>query len=430
MAAGTGHVEILPGQRVAVQRPCFLEDELRTLGKLVRDYGAYALTTEGAVLKPGMGMGEGIPSTSAEAVAQEGGSFVRHRVPNNDGTELIFPPRVDISILSDELRAKYGDIYGRPALAEVEQPTFRGLYTVIDKHGSVRKAEGDASEDLVARAQEVQTRRFTPIAQELFGTPVVVPKMLFANVLLPGQEISMHTDVPEFRGIHPRTCPNWLQCVMHGSGLFARWRILQAAALTYYQDMAEGSLAIYCGPNGEGTVVPASRGLAVLVEAETCPHHSDVFPPKRRRARLPTWPRGVRLRYVTDQTAWLAIAPDGAELVRFAPDEVRVTTQMKLHCFKDRAEERAYLDHTDDLRVQDAIEMLTEDLRRRGWFEGAAPPRSDLAVMMVKEYIRWPTPEVVAACWSSRPDSVFARAATGLPRAALSESAAARPAKL
>lgn len=404
--------QILPGRRAATIHGDLSEEEMATMDQLVKDYGSYRLSNEGQVLKPGMGIGEGIPVGSAEVADSRSG--VRGRVLNNDGTELIFPSRVDLSMLRAQLVEEHGSVYGRTV---PDEPTvaFRGLYTVIDRHGATRKAEGDASEALVMRVQELQARRFAPVARELFGTPVVVSKMLFANMVLPGQEIDMHHDVPEFRGIHPRTCPNWLQVVMHSSGLFQHWRILQAAALTYFQDMEEGSLAIYCGPQGEGTVVPARRGLGVVVEAETCPHHSDIFNPTPGRRPVPKWPKGVRLQYVQDAGDWTVTAASGEVLERFSRREVRVSTQMKLHCFRDEAEYQVYLDHTDDLSVEMALETLTDDLRRRGRFSGSAPPRADLAVMMVREYVRWPTPEAVAKCWAARPCSVFARALTGDP---------------
>lgn len=414
---------VLSGNHVATISGDVQEDDLALMDRLVREYGAYRLTTEGQVLRPGVGIGEGIPVGSTEMGPSSGASFIRDRILNNGGTELIFPPRVDLSVKADSLMQEHGSIYGRPGVGDTNA-TFRGLYTVIDRHGAVRKAEGQASEDLVMRVHELQARRFGPVARKLFGAKIVVAKMLFANVLLPGQEISMHHDVPEFRGIHPRTCPSWLQVAMHGSGLFERWRILQAAGLTYYRDTEEGSLAVYCGPDGEGTVIQARRGLGVVVEAETCPHHSDTFEPTPGRPPLARWPAGVRLQYCAATGDWAATSAEGAVLERFQDREVRVSTQLKLHCFRDEDEYRAYTEHSDDLHVETAIGMLTEDLRRRGCFAGPVPCRGDLAVMMIKEYVRWPTPAVVAKCWSGRPNSVFARALAGGPGKALADGQA------
>eukprot|EP00931_Biecheleriopsis_adriatica_P088799 TRINITY_DN63033_c0_g1_i1.p1 TRINITY_DN63033_c0_g1~~TRINITY_DN63033_c0_g1_i1.p1 ORF type:complete len:438 (+),score=86.22 TRINITY_DN63033_c0_g1_i1:95-1315(+) len=385
------------------------EEDVATMEQLIHEYGAYRLLTEGEVLRPGVGIGEGFPVTKAA-----GETSIKHRVLNNAGTELIFAPRVDISLKAEELMQEHGHIYGRSELAEDSRPTFRGLFAVVDRRGVMRKAEGDACVDLFDRVLKIQTDRFVPAASELFGAARVVPKMLFANLLLPGQEISMHHDVPEFRGIHPKTCPNWLQCVMHGSGLFERWRIRQCACLTYFQDMDAGSLAIYgAGAAAEsGTVVAARRGLGVICEAETHPHHSDMWWPKSRRPgrlRPSSWPEKVRLRYIKGEEHWVVSGADGRELDRYLRSEVRVSTQMKLHCFKDAEEERRYLEHSDDLSVERVMELLTEDLRRRGRFD-EEPPRSELAVMMVREYIHWPSPSAVAKCWASQPSSVFAQA--------------------
>ena len=57
------------------------------------------------------------------------------------------------------------------------------------------------------------------------GKPIVVPNIVYANVVLPGQELSVHTDVPEFRGANRKHEPEWLLVVMHLSGLFEPWRM-------------------------------------------------------------------------------------------------------------------------------------------------------------------------------------------------------------
>ena len=46
------------------------------------------------------------------------------------------------------------------------------------------------------------------------------PNIVYANLLLPGQELAVHTDVPEFRGANRKRYPQWLIVVMLHSGLF------------------------------------------------------------------------------------------------------------------------------------------------------------------------------------------------------------------
>ena len=57
-------------------------------------------------------------------------------------------------------------------------------------------------------------------ARQLYDRPVIEPAIAYANLLLPGQELAVHTDVPEFRGANRKLFPQWLMVVMHHSGLF------------------------------------------------------------------------------------------------------------------------------------------------------------------------------------------------------------------
>ena len=46
---------------------------------------------------------------------------------------------------------------------------------------------------------------FVEAARALHGRDVIVPAIVYANLLLPGQELAVHTDVPEFRGRQPHS---------------------------------------------------------------------------------------------------------------------------------------------------------------------------------------------------------------------------------
>jgi hypothetical protein len=43
--------------------------------------------------------------------------------------------------------------------------------------------------------------------------------------MVPGQELALHTDVPEFRGANRKLHPQWLLVAMRHSGLFEDWRM-------------------------------------------------------------------------------------------------------------------------------------------------------------------------------------------------------------
>ena len=68
---------------------------------------------------------------------------------------------------------------------------------------------------------------------------------MYANLLVPGQELAVHTDVPEFRGVNRKKHPQWLIVVMHHSGLFEEWRMPIATGVSWFHDCAGGEFAFY-----------------------------------------------------------------------------------------------------------------------------------------------------------------------------------------
>src|SRR5207244_6920516 len=82
-------------------------------------------------------------------------------------------------------------------------------------------------------------------ARRLHGREVVVPAIAYANLLLPGQELAVHTDVPEFRGADRRRYPQWLMVVMLHSGLFDGWRMPIATGISYIGDAKGGALSFW-----------------------------------------------------------------------------------------------------------------------------------------------------------------------------------------
>ena len=75
---------------------------------------------------------------------------------------------------------------------------------------------------------------------EEHGRPVVEPQIAYANLMVPGQELAVHTDVPEFRGVSRKTHPQWLCVAMHHSGLFDDWRMPIATGVAWFHDCDGG----------------------------------------------------------------------------------------------------------------------------------------------------------------------------------------------
>ena len=71
-------------------------------------------------------------------------------------------------------------------------------------------------------------------------------------------------------------------------------------------------------------------------------------------------------------------------------DELRFSVSWKAYCFRDEAERDAWRDHTDDLTVEAVVDRLVDDLRDRGRVDGDIERNSDLGLLMIDEYVRFP----------------------------------------
>ena len=118
--------------------------------------------------------------------------------------------------------------------------------------------------------------------------PVIEPQIAYANLMVPGQELAVHTDVPEFRGVSRKTVPQWLLVVMHHSELFDAWRLHIATGIAWFSDLAGGALAFWPeGPDGPLVRHPIRTNTALVLDTDSVFHGVDrVAPVAGRRDAL------------------------------------------------------------------------------------------------------------------------------------------------
>lgn len=225
-------------------------------------------------------------------------------------------------------------------------------------------------------------------ARDLHGRPIVVPAIVYANILLPGQELAVHTDVPEFRGANRRVVPQWLLVVMRHAQLFEGWRMPIATAIAYFGDAEGGELAYYPdGPDGEAAVYPPRHNTAVLLDTDTVFHGVDrVAGDDAPLARLTP---GMRLRPDGDDH-WTLLDPADVAVATYGTSDLRYSVSWKAYCFADDAERQAWVDHSDDLSLDHILATLEADLRSRGRLDGPRPPAADFGKLLIDTYIRFP----------------------------------------
>jgi len=230
---------------------------------------------------------------------------------------------------------------------------------------------------------------FAEAARKLFDRPIVQPAIVYANFLIPGQELAIHTDVPEFRGINRKRDPQWLIVAMHHSRLFDRWRMPIATGVSWFGNPEGGEFAYYpSGPSGPPIAIPAKHNTAIVLDTDSVFHGVDRV--AETRVKLPELEPGMKLRF-EGQDRW-RVGFDGEPVAHYTWSDLRFSISWKAYCFADEAEQQRVERHSDDLTRARALEMLTADLRERGRIADAVPDDTELALTIIDEYIKFPPP--------------------------------------
>ena len=233
---------------------------------------------------------------------------------------------------------------------------------------------------------------FVEAARAIHDRPVVAPAIVYANLLVAGQELAVHTDVPEFRGANRKKYPQWLMVVMHHSGLFEQWRMPIVTAVSWFNDCRGGEFVFYPqGAGGAAVALPAKRNTAIILDTDTIFHGVDPVAPGEPVAPLKP---GMRLAF--DGGGRWSIRSGSEVVARYDWETIRFSVSWKAYCFTDEAERRAWSEHSDDLELEPIVDRRVADLRERGRLTGERPAPTDLALMMIDEYVKFPAADAAA----------------------------------
>lgn len=230
---------------------------------------------------------------------------------------------------------------------------------------------------------------FIEAAQAIHGRPIVEPAIVFANLMVPGQELATHTDVPEFRGCNRKVMPQWLLVVMHHSGLFEPWRMPIATGVAWFHDCAGGEFAYYPnGAHGAPVAHPVRFNTALVFDADSVFHGVDRIASNGDEI-APLKP-GMHLLHDGGER-WKVLAEDGATVIaHYDWRELRFSVSWKAYCFADEAERDAWRAGGDDLSLDVVVDRLVDDLRDRGLVGDVVPGNPDLALLLIDTYITFP----------------------------------------
>jgi hypothetical protein len=228
---------------------------------------------------------------------------------------------------------------------------------------------------------------FIEAARKTFDRPIVEPAIVYANVLVPGQELAVHTDVPEFRGVNRTRDPQWLIVAMHHSGLFDRWRMPIATGVSWFGDPDGGAFVFYPdGPEAPPVTLAAAHNTAVLLDTDSVFHGVDRV--AEASGAVPPIELDMKLRFEGDGRFSLGF--EGEPVAAYDWQDLRFSISWKAYCIADESERRMIAEHSDDLRRERVLDTLVDDLRERGRIGDERPSDTELALTIIDEYIQYP----------------------------------------
>jgi hypothetical protein len=232
---------------------------------------------------------------------------------------------------------------------------------------------------------------FVAAAQSIHGRPVVEPAIAYANLMVPGQELAVHTDVPEFRGANRKLLPQWLLVVMHHSGLFEEYRMPIATAIAALVPRPDGGELAYWpdGPDGPALRHRTKFNTAIVLDTDSVFHGVQRIADVAAEDLPPIRP-GTTLDYIGDQ-CWAVHAADGTEIATYGWEQLRFTVSWKAYCFADEHERDTWREHRDDLTIDVILDRLVEDLAARGRVSPTVARDSALGLLLIDAYVRFPS---------------------------------------
>jgi hypothetical protein len=213
--------------------------------------------------------------------------------------------------------------------------------------------------------------------------------------MVPGQELAVHTDVPEFRGANRKLLPQWLLVVMHHSGLFEEYRMPIATAIAWFHDCDGGALAYWPdGAESRAEHHPARFNTAMVLDTDSVFHGVEEIA-SVAAAELPPIRYGTTLDCVGDRK-WALHSADGETLAEYDWEQLRFSVSWKAYCYEDERELASSIASrvapSDPEMLDTILDILVDDLVARDRLGSRDIERDPaLGQLLIDEYVHFPS---------------------------------------
>lgn len=219
--------------------------------------------------------------------------------------------------------------------------------------------------------------RFIDAAATLFDAAVVHPIAVTVNFNLPSALAWTHTDPCMFRqevgfGLAALSTP------MANSGLFTRWHVRNAKALSWFYDGDDGHYEYW--PDGQDAPSHLERApfgnVAILADHDFMPHRAQ--PVGRPDRYLPAGAVTLESTLTHDPVGSWTVVEDGEVRMTYAADEMRICVVWHATVFDNQDDADRFLTNTDTITVDEITQIFADDLRERGIpYDNPADPLHD-----------------------------------------------------
>lgn len=211
------------------------------------------------------------------------------------------------------------------------------------------------------------SKKFLDLAKSYWGAEYAKPTMMLFNICGPHESIPLpHLDAVSFRGIGFDNTPVWIQNLMGKSGLFTDYLVNMTQVITWWYLGAEGTFTYWPdGPLREPqTLATPIWNRGVVVQNELMFHRGDPVGRPEERA-IPGLKHRSMFEWRPETSNW-AVTTDGEVVRSYDDSEMRLLVHWNAEVYRDLAEMKKVMDHTDDLTHDRVIETFLADLASKG----------------------------------------------------------------
>ena len=260
------------------------------------------------------------------------------------------------------------------------------------------------------------------ISTELFQFDILL--------MLPGQEMPMHLNVPYFWGADRHTLPQWLLVAMKQSHLFDHLFVPQVQSLTNLyldDDLVEDIEYEYVDVNGDGgdfyfypylpqvkqeknsngedvrfvtkenlnkyIILKSKTNSVIMLDGSQITHGVDRFKPRKPAPPLfASKNHHYKIKFNSKESKWYLFDSKEKNLNTYAKNEVRLMAVWNMHCFRNEKEKEKFFNQNknEQLKLSDVAERFKDELKSKERLPAEDIEPLELWTIVIKDYLKYP----------------------------------------